>query len=222
MSMTLASRPRLEGAILAGLAAIATAALVERHRLAGQLHRAEHAKHHDPLTGLANRAGLAAAWARQHRTVTAVALLDLDGFKPVNDEHGHAAGDVVLRTVAARLAAARCGLAARLGGDEFALLLTARFPLGAARQLGAAIAAPVRLPGGTEVAVTASIGLAVAPGPVLADVLGDADAAMYRAKAARTGVAVYDPHRDDRPHDPRPDLRVRDDTSLFAALASTT
>ena len=84
-------------------------------------------------------------------------------------------------------------------------------PTAAARQLAAAIAAPVRLPSEVAVSVTASIGLAPASPAGLAATLADADAAMYRAKTTRTGVAVFDRHRDDHATaDTRPTVRVRD------------
>ncbi|WP_328419596.1 GGDEF domain-containing protein [Micromonospora sp. NBC_00389] len=170
----------------------------------------------DPLTGLANRAGLAAGWEQLASARPWVAVLDLDGFKPVNDTHGHAAGDVVLRAVAARLAQVH-GIAARLGGDEFAALLCDPDPVTAGRQLAAAIAAPVRLPSGVAVSVTASIGLAPTTGD-LAAALADADAAMYRAKTTRSGVAVFDRHRDDHATDTRPTVRVRDLTPAGAEV----
>ncbi|WBC13366.1 GGDEF domain-containing protein [Micromonospora sp. WMMA1998] len=166
----------------------------------------------DPLTGLANRAGLADAWTQLAPLRPWVVVVDLDGFKPVNDTHGHAAGDLVLTAVAARLRTAH-GLAARLGGDEFAALLLDTDPAAAARRLAAAIAAPVRLPSGVAVSVTASIGLAPASPSGLAAALANADAAMYRAKTTRTGVVAFDPLRDDHTTptaDPRPVLRVRD------------
>ncbi|WP_422734473.1 GGDEF domain-containing protein [Micromonospora sp. WMMD558] len=162
----------------------------------------------DPLTGLANRTGLAQAWEQLAPHRPWVAVVDLDGFKPVNDTHGHAAGDHVLTAVAHRLRTVN-GIPARLGGDEFTALLLDSDPTTAVRQLAAAIAAPVRLPSGVTVSVTASIGLAPA-GPDLAAALADADAAMYRAKTTRTGVAVFDRHRDDHATDTRPTVRVRD------------
>ncbi|MFC0004371.1 GGDEF domain-containing protein [Micromonospora siamensis] len=166
----------------------------------------------DPLTGLANRAGLAAGWEQLAALRPWVLVVDLDGFKPVNDTHGHAAGDLVLTAVASRLRTIH-GVAARLGGDEFAALLLDPNPATAARQMAAAIAAPVALPSGVSVSVTASIGLAPASPAGLAAALADADAAMYRAKTTRAGVVAFDPLRDDHTSttaDPRPALRVRD------------
>ncbi|MFG2105991.1 GGDEF domain-containing protein [Micromonospora chersina] len=179
---------------------------VARYELAA-LHRATL---RDPLTGLANRAGLADAWAQLAALRPWVVVVDLDGFKLVNDTHGHAAGDHVLTAVAARLRQVH-GVAGRLGGDEFAALLLNPNPAAAARQLAAAIAAPVRLPSGIAVSVTASIGLAPASPAGLASALADADAAMYRAKTTRAGVVAFDPLRDDHATaGPRPALRVRD------------
>lgn len=166
----------------------------------------------DSLTGLANRAGLTQAWEQLAGLRPWVVVVDLDGFKPVNDTHGHAAGDLVLTAVASRLRSVH-GVAARLGGDEFAALLLDTDPAAACRQLAAAIAAPVRLPSGVAVSVTASIGLAPASPAGLAAALADADAAMYRAKTTRAGVVAFDPLRDDHTTpaaDPRPALRVRD------------
>ncbi|MBQ0903748.1 GGDEF domain-containing protein [Micromonospora sp. U21] len=202
-------------ALLSGLLLVAFLALlawdqyrlyVARYELAA-LHRATL---RDPLTGLANRAGLAAGWEQLAPLRPWVVVVDLDGFKPVNDTHGHAAGDHVLTAVAQRLRRVH-GVAARLGGDEFAALLLDPNPAAAARQMAAAIAAPVRLPSGVSVSVTASIGLAPASPAGLAAALADADAAMYRAKTTRAGVVAFDPLRDDHATaDPRPVVRVRD------------
>ena len=140
----------------------------------------------DELTGLTNRRGLLATGrAVLHRERTAPASLlfvDLDGLKRTNDEHGHAAGDALLRSAAEVLrAAVRPGdLVARLGGDEFAVLLdgvTARD----AEHVRARLDAQLEASG-----VPASTGLAeAAPGQGLEALLADADAAMYAVKAGR-------------------------------------
>src|SRR5574343_1208980 len=135
----------------------------------------EHIAFHDPLTGLPNRLLLAdrmaqgmALDARLSRRM-AVIYLDLDGFKAVNDLHGHEAGDALLVQVARRLR--RCvrtsDTVARLGGDEFVLLLTPLDDRAEAervieRVIGA-IAVPIRLPDGQEAGVTVSAGIALYP-----------------------------------------------------------
>lgn len=182
-------------------------------RLAGVRHElaaARHAATHDPLTGLLNRAGLAAAWPQLAARSSAVLLLDLDGFKPVNDRHGHAVGDQVLTEVATRLRYQVPGVVARLGGDEFAAVTDAD-PCQVGRRVAAAVARPVTLPDGMTVAVTSSVGVVVDHGGDLGAALACADAAMYRAKHTGQTLAVYDPRRDDRPtRQPRPQVRVRD------------
>ena len=165
----------------------------------------------DSLTGLPNRAMLAdrlrdaAAEADATGTSMALLLADLDGFKIVNDSMGHSDGDLLLRVVAARLAAVTRphDLVARLGGDEFALLCTGVDERGAvaiARRALAALAEPIVL-GRSPVQARASFGVAVyTPGDSAGtgtggvdDLLPHADLAMYRAKAAGGhGVAVYD------------------------------
>jgi len=152
---------------------------------------------HDPLTDLPNRALLGdrleralTADVRQRVGVTVV-YIDLDGFKPVNDSHGHAAGDLLLKAVAERLSGAvRAGdTVARLGGDEFAVLCPG---LGADQvpvvlgRMARAVAPPVRLPGGAVVRVGLSTGTATAVGggdP--ARLLDEADQAMFANKRRR-------------------------------------
>jgi len=152
---------------------------------------------HDPLTDLPNRALLGdrleralTADVRQRVGVTVI-YVDLDGFKPVNDSHGHAAGDLLLRAVAERLSGAvRAGdTVARLGGDEFAVLCPG---LGADQvpvvlgRMARAVAPPVRLPGGAVVRVGLSTGTATAVGggdP--ARLLDEADQAMFADKRRR-------------------------------------
>lgn len=153
--------------------------------------------HHDPLTGLPNRRllrdriGQAHAQAARGRHGLGVALVDLDGFKPINDRLGHEAGDSVLRTIAERLGHCLRGgdTVARLGGDEFVLLLVNLTDAEEAGQVLArvlqAVAQPIVL-GTNTVEVSASIGLTVFPDDD-ADpdtLLRHADAAMYRAKEA--------------------------------------
>lgn len=147
----------------------------------------EYRAHHDHLTGLPTRAKFLRAAGRAIAAGEPVALLniDLDGFKRVNDEHGHAAGDELLVAVAERITAAAGpdGVAARFGGDEFALLLTGLTGIDQARRLCAELAEPVRLTAAT-VRVGASVGVAFAePGIAVADLLRRADQAMYAAKA---------------------------------------
>jgi diguanylate cyclase (GGDEF)-like protein len=164
----------------------------------------------DLLTGLANRASFARhlSAAASEGQIPVVVLLDLDGFKVVNDTLGHAAGDELLARVAGRLrqACPEADLLARLGGDEFAIVLSADAAPGAtyvADQVLAELTAPFRLQTGglTEVRVAASIGIAGLPLPDpdsrpidTGDVLRDADLAMYSAKAAgRNRWRTFDP-----------------------------
>jgi diguanylate cyclase (GGDEF)-like protein len=150
---------------------------------------------HDHLTGLANRAQLRArleeALARARRgSHVAVMLLDLDGFKQVNDTYGHAAGDEMLVAVAQRLRDGIRGAdtAARLGGDEFAVLLDGmddtEDAVTVAERLLVAIHEPVNV-GGVPIRPGGSIGVATWRGhPDIDALLHDADTAMYAAKVA--------------------------------------
>ena len=160
----------------------------------------------DPLTGLGNRLMLTMFLRHACDRLGAmeggvgVIFLDVDRFKMVNDTHGHARGDQVLQSVAARLAehVHPSDTLARLGGDEF-VVLTERFTDRAlveafARDLHQALSTEV-LAGGQPFRLTASVGVAVGRGPgVDADrLLADADTAMYRAKrSGRDTVVVFD------------------------------
>ncbi|MCU1429299.1 MAG: putative signaling protein [Actinomycetia bacterium] len=160
----------------------------------------------DHLTGLANRKALEetlddALDVESSRADGSVAVLviDLDGFKQVNDALGHAQGDLVLQEIARRLHANvfEHDFAARLGGDEFAVVLRqlrdADDVVAVAHRLREALIKPIDIDG-TPRFVGASIGAAVYPlhGGTSADLLRNADAAMYRAKQNREGVRVYE------------------------------
>ncbi|SFL88336.1 diguanylate cyclase domain-containing protein [Rugamonas rubra] len=165
---------------------------------AAQKEHIEKLAYHDSLTHLPNRRLLAdrlqqalLAAEREHRQVE-VCCLDLDGFKPINDRHGHEAGDQVLREVAARLTGALRpnDTAARLGGDEFVLLLTnvdaSHGSDAILERVLLALRAPITLDSGAVVEVSASIGVASYPlhGREPDLLLRRGDQAMYMAKQA--------------------------------------
>jgi len=155
-----------------------------------------HMARHDQLTGLANRALFserlesALSRLRRQREGFAVLYLDLDRFKSVNDAHGHAVGDALLRAVAGRLSESvrETDTVARLGGDEFAVLLSAAAGENDAEVLANRIIKSVSAPydlGGISASIGTSIGIAMAPadGTTAQRLVDNADAALYRAKA---------------------------------------
>lgn len=157
--------------------------------------------HHDSLTGLYNRAILEdridQALARAERDGSEIALLfcDLDGFKAINDQHGHDAGDAVLRQVAGRLADGRrrVDTVARLGGDEFIILLAGldnarNAAIVVAQQVMASVCEPFDVDGKT-LTIGMSIGIALHAGSAIAasHLIARADLAMYRAKRTDKG-----------------------------------
>ncbi len=182
---------------ISGVAAQATTAL-QNGRLLDQI---TYQATHDDLTGLANRPNfkhrLAAAVrdARVRGDEVSAFYLDLDGFKPVNDEFGHDTGDALLAAIAQRLRASMrpCDVVARLGGDEFAIVVesgaTAEAVEAVAGRLRACFAEPFQV-GGHRLAVTASIGRATHPGEAAdaEQLLSRADAAMFAAKRERRGA----------------------------------
>jgi diguanylate cyclase (GGDEF)-like protein/PAS domain S-box-containing protein len=166
-----------------------------------QDRRTRHEADTDPLTGLANRRALErtlnAALARAGARSRSVGLLmvDLDGFKAVNDTFGHAAGDEALREVARRLkrSVRERDLVARLGGDEFVVVLTDLGDRSGAVQhsverITDALTDPIAFDG-ASVTLGAALGVATFPadGANAADLLAHADRAMYAAKGARDG-----------------------------------
>ena len=164
-----------------------------RHRQAERLNRLAQ---YDELTGLANRSLFqdrltrALAWARRHGQLVAVMVLDLNGFKAVNDRLGHSAGDRLLNIMARRLSERlrETDTVARLGGDEFALLIEnlakPEHAVLVAGKLLDTVAPAVELDD-QQVTVTASLGVALYPrdGRDPAELVRLADRAMYRAKA---------------------------------------
>jgi diguanylate cyclase (GGDEF)-like protein len=141
----------------------------------------------DPLTRVANRSALQARFDASADPLT-VAIIDLDGFKSVNDTHGHEAGDAVLQVVAQRIVGAvrQDDLVVRLGGDEFAVVFAAGTPTeGMVRSMDRvvdSIGSPIQL-GRLTVSVGASAGLATGRPP---EVMQEADRALYDAKSTRT------------------------------------
>jgi diguanylate cyclase (GGDEF)-like protein/PAS domain S-box-containing protein len=176
--------------------------VTERIKLEEQL---THQAFHDSLTGLANRAlfrdRLDHALARASRSdlQVAVLLVDLDGFKQVNDSLGHDAGDELLREVGGRFEklVRASDTAARFGGDEFALLLEdvdEQDAVALAQRILDQLAMPIAI-ADREVALGASIGIVVRPGPAGSEELvRDADIAMYAAKDGGRGrYEVFSP-----------------------------
>ncbi|RLJ68220.1 EAL domain-containing protein [Sulfurisoma sediminicola] len=174
-----------------------------------QQRQLQHIAHYDALTGIPNRVLLAdrmhqaLAQARRAGRMMAVCYVDLDGFKPINDAHGHDAGDRVLITIAQRLKDGLRGgdTVARLGGDEFVLLLGIEHMEEcetALRRVLDAVAQPLTV-GGQAASISASIGVTLYP---LDDadpdtLLRHADQAMYGAKLeGRNRYQLFDPIRD--------------------------
>jgi diguanylate cyclase (GGDEF)-like protein/PAS domain S-box-containing protein len=155
--------------------------------------RLQYQARHDGLTRLANRAGFdeEAQRARAASTPTAVLMIDLNGFKPINDTHGHHVGDELLVQVALRLR--NCvrpdDMVARLGGDEFAVLLQNATPdqaTSVADRITSALSEPAAIEGRT-VQISASVGVAYGAGRDLDSLLKHADAAMYQVKRRGAG-----------------------------------
>ncbi|MCK0505674.1 bifunctional diguanylate cyclase/phosphodiesterase [Aromatoleum anaerobium] len=164
-------------------------------KASAMLQQTRHKALHDELTGLANRALLdeilnnQLALSQRCDSELALLYIDLDGFKAVNDCHGHGIGDELLRVVARRInGAIRCSdVAARLGGDEFVVVMFAAGAEGAAalaRKLVETLSEPYHV-GEIPIGISASIGIAISSGTetTCERLLEQADAAMYRSKA---------------------------------------
>jgi diguanylate cyclase (GGDEF)-like protein len=198
------------------------AARVEAEQQALKLAR------HDPLTGLPNRRFFEekldqCLGATTGGTQLAVLMLDLDGFKPVNDTHGHAAGDKTLSEFARRASAILRSndFLARIGGDEFAIIMPAirslDEPANLARRITAAIGEPFVVNHAT-VTCGVGVGIAIAPndGSQADDLMRRADRALYRAKeGGRSLVRFFEPEMDSLI-----ERRVAIETELRAAIAS--
>jgi len=173
-------------------------------RLRREVTAREHEALHDSLTGLANRSLFdkfleEALVERSVGRLVAVLLMDLDGFKEINDTMGHHVGDAVLSELATRLTTriSEHGIVARLGGDEFGFVLP---DLPDAKRVGelahdvvSALETPVVVDG-MALELRASLGVSIAPehGEDRSTLLRRADVAMYSAKSAGSGIEVYD------------------------------
>jgi diguanylate cyclase (GGDEF)-like protein len=174
--------------------------LGEIDRLQARIKELEASADTDPLTGVFNRRGFTRelrrtlAYIDRYWTRAALLYADLDGFKPVNDRHGHAAGDAILQAVAATLTrnVRASDTVARLGGDEFGVILWNLSEADAvkkARALEAAVGAICLEWNGGPLRIGASIGLAlIHPCDDLAKVMATADQAMYARKATRRNL----------------------------------
>ena len=172
---------------------------IDRHR---DTARIAFLAEHDALTGLPNRTLLDRKLGdllAVDENAVCVAFIDLDNFKLVNDSLGHAAGDELLKIVAARIAAeiGSKGLVSRIGGDEFIVVIEAsgNDPLPRLRKIADAIARPCNIDG-VEIRVTCSIGVASSRehGRAASELVANADMALYRAKdAGRNAIQLFTP-----------------------------
>lgn len=198
----------IASALIAMITALSLQTMVHLHRSAVRHHVSRHdlgrmAKH-DALTGLANRLRLREDFRgrsqRSFREGSQLALLfiDLDGFKGVNDNFGHPAGDVVLQQVASRLGAMvrENDVVARLGGDEFVVVQSQVAADSEAEMLGRRIIKRLSEPYAYEdheLRISASVGIAMLPtcGVELETLLAAADAALYRSKLAGKNTVTF-------------------------------
>jgi len=168
------------------------AEIKEREKIAAEL---DFLANHDALTGLPSlrlckdRLDHSLAEARRNRQMSAAMFLDLDGFKEINDAHGHEFGDLVLKSVADRIKAEirETDTVARIGGDEFVIISSSLPEVGVAERIAGKLIARISRPihvNEIEVSVGASIGIALYPndGSTSEDLIRSADRAMYEVK----------------------------------------
>ncbi len=191
-----------------------TARVRAESRLAQHESEESHLAYHDSLTDLPNRQlfndrlGMALATAYRNMQQVAVFFLDLDGFKPINDQLGHDVGDMLLQSVAQRLTTnlRRADTVARLGGDEFTIIAFVKSEADCvtiAQKVIDVINAPHELAGHQDIRVSTSIGISIYPthGANPADLLRKADEAMYIAK--NSGKNQYIFFEDKQPDTPQ-------------------
>ena len=185
--------------------------IIDMQSTVAAVARYRHLSLHDPLTHLANRAALnehLPAMTRSLGGVTdsvAVLCFDLDRFKEINDVHGHAAGDVVLRAIGERLTTVtgKGQFAARVGGDEFVVVMRDRIGRSEAPALAQRLLDEIERPvewQGQSLCVGSSIGISSFPdrAQTIDDLLSQADVAMYRAKTTvGSSICFYDPSMDE-------------------------
>jgi len=178
--------------------------------LADSNNQLKRAALHDALTGLPNRILFhdrleqAIKLATRNKTQFAVAMMDLNGFKEINDQRGHLSGDYVLKTVADRIQKTlrNSDTVARLGGDEFAFVLPTvarESPDIVLKKIMSAFAEPITMDSnGEKINVGASIGITLYPdhGIDVDALIGRADAAMYTAKRDGSGICMYGKNTD--------------------------
>lgn len=200
-----AGAPRLRRAAALRLAAEVERLAAELEASRRRISELEARVDVDPLTETLNRRGFerelkrSLAYVKRYGASAALIYLDLDGFKPVNDHHGHAAGDAVLKTIAAALVrhVRASDVVARIGGDEFVVLLwnlsEANAEAKAAALEAAVHATPIRW-GASTLVIGASAGAAfIGPLDTPAEVLARADAAMYVRKAEKNNIVAGAP-----------------------------
>jgi diguanylate cyclase (GGDEF)-like protein len=206
----------LVGAVMIIILALgASTYIIDMQSTEAAVERYRHLSLHDPLTNLANRAAfnehLSSLISKPKDMTANIAVLsfDLDRFKEINDVHGHAAGDVVLRAVAERLRRIMQNgqFVARVGGDEFVAVMNDYFVRSDAKALAQRVLDEIEKPigwNGHLLSVGSSVGISTYPAQAdnMDDLLSQADIAMYRAKATATNsICFYEPSMDQASRD---------------------